>query len=372
MQKTNKTTCDIGSSVAPICLACDLESASGEGRLAQLFIQNEYKLKADTAHKKSLLKAKAGDILTPRTVTGSRWKRAFPAYLWLLKQTIQLHFVSQPYVAILNYLPLWNILFFLLVPKTVILGPITGGGPVNHRHLVSTRWQYISSNLIRNFLIPILYKLSAVIIKWRSLNVKPATPAVSNALGYIHTSPRFVETSCLPIKSVSPDCSATGRSFDAIAYIGPHFIKNSALTIQVMNKLASDGHKIILIGQITPGSEIHKSVEHHKVLDHDTLLSYMKSSITCLSLSVEQGGFFSFEAAASGCVVLCFPGSGGARLPRAILLANDTEYATVDLITKRCQAAIKTARASPIIRREIIFETWKMQKYAADFFYKNF
>ena len=88
-------------------------------------------------------------------------------------------------------------------------------------------------------------------------------------------------------------------------------LKNSALTIQVVNNLASCGHKIILIGQKTSGAQIHENVEHHKFLDHDILLSYMKSSISCISLSIEQGGFFSFEAAASGCLVLCFPDSGG-------------------------------------------------------------
>ena len=112
-----------------------------------------------------------------------------------------------------------------------------------------------------------------------------------------------VETSCLPIEDVNPVHSVTRLSIDAIAYIGQHF-KNSALTIQVVNNLASCGHKIILIGQKTSGAQIHENVEHHKFLDHDILLSYMKSSISCISLSIEQGGFFSFEAAASGCLVL--------------------------------------------------------------------
>ena len=135
MKKTDKAMQNIGADDAPIFLACDLESTSGEGRLAQLLIHNKFKLQHGAEHKRSLLKAKAGDILTPKKVTGSRWKRAVLAYLWLLNQTIQLHFVNQPLVAVLNYLPLWNILFFLMVPKSVILGPITGSGRVNHKHL---------------------------------------------------------------------------------------------------------------------------------------------------------------------------------------------------------------------------------------------
>ncbi len=371
MQKTIKANRDISSSVAPICLACDLDITNGEGRLARLLIRNKFDLKIGVEQKQSILDAKSGDILTPKAVSGSRWQRAVPAYMWLLKQTIQLHFVNKPHVAILNYLPLWNILFFLLVPKSVILGPITGSGPVNHRHLALSRWQYVSINLTRNCFIPLLYKLSALIIKWRSLSVKPATPAVSFALGYTDSNPRFVEANCLPIKFVGSVCSGNVRSIDAIAYIGPHCLKNSALTIQVMNNLASDGYKIVLIGQTGPGFQIHESVEHHSILNHDTLLSYMRSCITSLSLSVEQGGFFSFEAAASGCVTLCWPNSGGARLPRAILLAADNEYVSVDLMVERCKSAIKTVRVTSTIGRKVIFETLEMHKDATAFFYTD-
>lgn len=357
---------------SPICLVCDLQPNSGEGRLALLYMLNAFNLKIGSVHKQSLLSSEPGDVLTPVPVNGSRWRRAVPAYLWLLWQVIQLHFVRKADVVVLNYLPLWNVFFFLLVPKTVTLAPITGGGRVNSRHLGVPRWQRVSVSLTRNILIPFLYKMSAVVIRCRSLVVRPATPAVNVALGYNDASPRFVETDHLPVKAAGSISSGTKRFVDAIAYIGPHLLKNSQLTIQVMNSLASDGFKVILIGPADPDLNINDNVDHYSTVDHKTVLRLMSTSVTSLSLSLEQAGFFSFEAAASGCVVLCLPNSGGSVLPHAVLLAEDNEQVSSDLLVARCKIAIETARVSSSQTASYIAaETRKVHKVAKAFFYQS-
>ena len=80
-------------------------------------------------------------------------------------------------------------------------------------------------------------------------------------------------------------------------------------------------------------------------VDHKTVLHLMSISRTLLSLSLEQAGFFSFEAAASGCVVLCLPNSGGSMLPDAVLLAEDNEQVSLDLLVARCKTARLRQRA---------------------------
>ena len=356
----------------PICLACDLQPNSGEGRLALLYMLNAYDLKIKSGRSVSLLSSEPGDILTPVRVNGPRWFRAIPAYVWLLWQVIQLHFVRKGDVVVLNYLPLWNVFFFLFVPKTVDLAPITGGGRVNSRHLGVSGWQRVSVRITRNILIPFLYKMSAMIIRCRSLVVKPATPAVNVALGNDNLSPRFIETDHISIQAADSLSLDTKRSIDAIAYIGPHLLKNTQLTIQVMNSLASDGFKVILIGQAFPDLKINENVEHYVNVDHDTVLRLMSTSMTMLSLSLEQAGFFSFEAAASGCVVLCLPNSGGSILPDSVLLVKDSEQVDLDLLVTRCKTAIKTARASSLqSASRIAAETKKAHKVAKAFFYQN-
>ncbi|MDC0063087.1 hypothetical protein OAJ84_03735 [Candidatus Puniceispirillum sp.] len=349
-----------------------MQPNSGEGRLALLYMLNAFDLKIESVQKQSLLSSEPGDVLTPVLVNRLRWRRAVSAYLWLLWQVVQLHFVRKADVVVLNYLPLWNIFFFLLVPKTVALAPITGGGRVNSHHLGVPRWQRVSVSLTRNILIPSLYKMSAMIIRCRSLVVKPATPAVNVALGYNDVSPRFIETDHPPFKAADPLSAGTKRSVDVIAYIGPHLLKNSRLTIQVMNSLASDGLKVILIGPAVPGLSINNNVDHYPIVDHKTVLRLMSTSMTLLSLSLEHAGFFSFEAAASGCVVLCLPNSGGATLPGAVLLAEENEQASVDLFVARCKTAIKTARvSSSYTASHIAAETRKAHKVAKAFFYQN-
>lgn len=356
----------------PIFLACDLQPNSGEGRLALLYMLNAFNQEIGSVHKQSLLSSEPGDIVTPIPLNGPRWRRAVTAYLWLLWQVTQLHFVRRTDIVVLNYLPLWNFFFFLLVPKKVTLAPITGGGRVNSNHLGVPRWQRVLVSLTRNFLIPILYKMSAIIIKHRSLVVRPATPAVNVVLGYDDSSPRFIETDHLSVEAADTMSIKTKRIADVIAYIGPHFLKNSMLTIQVMNRLASDGFKVILIGPAIPDLNINDNVDHYPTVDHKTVLRLMNTSLTSLSLSLEQAGFFSFEAAASGCVVLCLPNSGGSMLPDAVLLAEDNEHVSVDLLLARCKIAIKTARVlSSQTASHIAAETRKVHKVAKAFFYQN-
>ena len=108
---------------SPICLACDLQPNSGEGRLALLYMRNAFDLKIESLQKQSLLSSEPGDVLTPVLVNGLRWRRAVSAYLWLLWQVVQLHFVRKADVVVLNYLPLWNIFFFLWIctPQLVLI-----------------------------------------------------------------------------------------------------------------------------------------------------------------------------------------------------------------------------------------------------------
>ena len=202
--------------------------------------------------------------------------------------------------------------------------------------------------------------------------MKPATPEVNLALGNSDVSPRFIETDHLFFQVAESLRTRTKRSVDAIVYVGPHLLKNSRLTIQVMNSLAAEGFKVILIGSAAPDININDNVDHYLTVDHKTVLRLMRASRTLLSLSLERGGFFSFEAAASGCVVLCLPNSGASILPYAVPLAEDNEQVSSDLLVTRCKTAIKTAGTLPSqTSSHIAAETWKVHKVAKAFFYQD-
>ena len=60
-----------------------------------------------------------------------------------------------------NYLPLWNIFLFILLPPKTIFGPITGGAHYNINKI----------NLTRKYVFPILFLISDFFLKRRNIKV---------------------------------------------------------------------------------------------------------------------------------------------------------------------------------------------------------
>ena len=95
----------------------DYSNFTGEGNLARLFVnlrlKNRYNIKICKFKSKNYLVKKIFNYkyILPFLGVINCWK-----YYFLGKK-----------VCYLNYLPLWNILIFILLPPKTILGPITGG-----------------------------------------------------------------------------------------------------------------------------------------------------------------------------------------------------------------------------------------------------
>ena len=118
--------------------------------------------------------------------------------------------------------------------------------------------------------------------------------------------------------------------------------------------------------------KINDDVDHYFNVDHNTVLHLMSTSRTMLSLSLEQAGLFSFEAAASGCVVLCLPNSGGSMLPDAVLLAEDCEQVSLNLLVARCKQRLRQrAYHHPSLQPKSPQKQGKHIKLPKAFFYQN-
>ena len=61
-----------------------------------------------------------------------------------------------------NFLPLWNIFIYLLLPKNTILGPITGANVSQNNYSIQ--------NIIRKLFFPLLFRISVLIMfnKWKN------------------------------------------------------------------------------------------------------------------------------------------------------------------------------------------------------------
>ena len=70
-------------------------------------------------------------------------------------------------ICYLNFLPLWNFIIFLFLPKKTILGPITGS-------VYKSKIRDLNS-LCRKYIIPILYNISLLIINKKKKLIFPTS-----------------------------------------------------------------------------------------------------------------------------------------------------------------------------------------------------
>ena len=359
----------------PVFVACDISDNGGEGRLANLYALNKYGVRLAPSEETELNDLAPGKVSSPLISARSRWRNSLSAYSWLLVQMIRLHFQPARHIVVLNYLPLWNFLFFLTVPRWVKIAPITGGGAVNMLHLHLSQSTGILTRFTRNIFIPILYKISILLIKARRLQVVPATLAVADALGFHDQRSRFIETDVAPFVAAEQPKQPSECHYDFITYVGPHPLKNLALTLDVATRLATQGHRIAIIGNIGNignNDKLHENISCFQDVTREAIFDMMQQSRMALSLSLEQAGFFTFEASAFGLPVLCLPKSGGAVLPGARLLVSPDELLTPDLATARCLSAFADMQGNDAQSRQSISrETRKVHQDAATFYHQN-
>jgi hypothetical protein len=143
------------------CWACDFSKNSGEGNLANLFVNKKFNnnYKIYTPHSLNICK---------KLIHIINYKYISPLigviFCWFF-------FVKNKRVAYINYLPLWNFLIFALLPPKTLLGPITGGA-----HFVE------ENKLIRGFLFPIFYKISEFFLIIRNSQIYFSTELLKKYL----------------------------------------------------------------------------------------------------------------------------------------------------------------------------------------------
>ena len=356
----------------PNVVACDLDETNGEGRLALLQLEQWRKSIANDAHGNSADLTKFEKICPPRFPKSPRTVHSILTYSWLLCQILFLRLLGKGPAFVLNFLPLWNPIFFLIVSKSSKLGPITGGGQINVKHLDASMFSTLVFQLTRNVIIPFLYKISAQIIYYRSLHVKPATRSVSLALKYNVPTPRAIDADISVFEGLNINSLRHDREIDLVSYVGLHPFKNTNLTISVLNRLAEFGYVVHLIGPIPKSIKVHHGITHHTILPHKRVIETIGKSVAVLSLSLEEAGLFTLEAAANGCFILCLPNSGGAALPGAKLLISSAENLTEEVLVQRCIDAMRTfanCHSTDLIHR--VLATREIHEDAKIFFYQS-
>ena len=134
------------------CWCCDYNSNTGEGNLSRIFVNNlkiQEKIKIFTIKK---------IIVNKFFYTIFNYKYISP-FIGILFCWIS--YLKKKTPVYVNYLPLWNIFLFILLPPKTIFGPITGGAHYNINKI----------NLTRKYVFPILFLISDFFLKRRNIKV---------------------------------------------------------------------------------------------------------------------------------------------------------------------------------------------------------
>ncbi len=232
--------------------ACDYSNKTGEGNLGRLFVNklnSRYSTKVTSPNNSTKNKFLKYKYISPFFGILFCWKQYFQGRR----------------NCYLNYLPLWNFFIFLLLPPRTILGPITGGAKFSNKH---------NLNIIRNFLFPLFYKISEVIILLRKKKVIFSTDLLKNKLSL---SLRKKSTFNFILTAVNIKRKER-KMIDFLIYYRKHKNKESYFPLFFVKKLVSKNLNIHVVGDYLKLKGIinHGRIDKKKL---NLLLSKTKYSI---------------------------------------------------------------------------------------------
>ena len=204
--------------------ACDSNINTGEGQLGNLFLKDLKKKNKVILIRNNFFRKK-----------NSFFHKYLLPYVGIFK--LWLYYYCNKKICYLNYLPFWNFLIFLLIPPKTILGPITGGAITNKKKL----------NIIRDFIFPIFYFFSEIILKLRRKKILFATDLVKKYLIYSNSSNYFWNYQLKKIDKIK--YNYIKKDIDFLIYNRIHSNKEKSLIEKILNKIDKK-KKIYIVGDI--------------------------------------------------------------------------------------------------------------------------
>lgn len=229
--------------------ACDYSKTTGEGILARLFTKELKKKNIIKVNKKTYLNHK---YITPFIGILFCWK----------------NYLINRRVAYINYLPLWNTLIFLFLPPNTILGPITGGAKYSKKDK--------KNFIIRNYLFPILYKISEKVLNLRFKNIIFATSLLKKFLNNktINLSNFNFVFKFINLKKKNK------KDIHLIVYYRKHSNKLTFFPIKYLKKILKKEYSVHVIGDIL---KIKNVINHGKLSNKKVQILQSRSKYTIAS-----------------------------------------------------------------------------------------
>lgn len=247
-----------------ISWACEYNKNSGEGNLARIYLKS--------------LKEKKIKLITPK------YKFYLSNYIYQILGILVLwyYYLLGRRTIYINYLPLWNILIFLLSPPKTIFGPITGSIQINKIKNLNS--------LIRGKFMPLFYHLSLIIINYRQDKIIFATNILKK---FVHKKIKkkskfnfVLNNYFLKINNNDPK-----KIFDIIIYYRKHNNKYFDHHFNFLKDQIKKKKKIIIIGD---KMKLNGGINLGKV-SRIKLINLLKKTKFCLSGDDNLLSFFNLE-----------------------------------------------------------------------------
>ena len=194
----------------------------------------------------------------------------------------------------INYLPLWNFIIFLLLPKKTILGPITGG----------IYYDKVNSldSFIRKYIFPFFFKISIFIIYKKFKKVIFSTDLLKNYIPkskYNYTLFNFVFSAFN--LSFQKKTAKNKKEFDLIFYNRNHPTKTSLMRNNIINFL-SKSYKICSVGDLYNNI----NVKNFGFVNKKKLYNLLKKSRAALASEENFFSLFAIDAINSNVKIISF------------------------------------------------------------------
>ena len=228
------------------CWACDLSENTGEGRLANLFIE-EKKIHNHIKY----ISVKNIQIKNKNILKFLNYKYLSPFigifFCWFF-------FLKKKQVAFINYLPFWNIFLFMLLPPRTIFGPITGGANFRKDKI----------NIIRKYIFPIFYKISEFFIYLRSKKIIYSTDLLKPYLN----NKTIINSDFNYIFNIKKKKINYVKNIDFLIYYRKHKNKESFFPYKFIKKIISLNFRINIVGDyLNYSSVINHGYINNKLLN---------------------------------------------------------------------------------------------------------
>tara|TARA_A100001015_G_scaffold225376_1_gene254367 strand:+ start:2916 stop:4754 length:1839 start_codon:yes stop_codon:yes gene_type:complete len=223
------------------CWLTELNKNQGEGILGSMFLKtlslssSQIEVKTPTQHfNYSNEDDLSNNILKDNELNKSFFKKYIYPLIGIIHCWIA--FFQKKKIIYVNYVPLWNIIIFLLSPPKTFFGPITGGifkGEVKN-----------IEHILRKYFLPRLYYISLQILKLRGQKLIFSTENLKEIM-----SPKEIENSNFNffLNNFEFDNRNKEREIDIIIYHRIYSTKKSEFLRSLAIKLGEE-YKVYIVG----------------------------------------------------------------------------------------------------------------------------